>query len=152
MSNSEDLVTIATFDISYEAHLAKARLENEGIAVLLLDENIVTMMMRYSHAVGGIKLQVRESDALRAKVILSRPAMGFDDDETEPPPQEEGEEGVDEKTCPACGSGDVYLERFSPGCAFASVLLLGFPMMFLRKKWRCMKCNRRFDPHEMGVE
>jgi rubredoxin len=149
MADSEKLVTVATFDISYEAHLAKARLEDEGIPALLLDENIVTMMMRYSHAVGGIKLQVRKSDAVRAKALLSMPAMGFDDDETEPLPREEGE---DEKTCPACGAGDVYFERFSPGCAFASVLLLGFPLIFLRKKWRCMKCNRRFDPREMDAE
>ena len=53
-----------------EAHLARLRLEARDVPCFLLDENLIAMNWLYANAAGGIKLQVPETDALRAAKIL----------------------------------------------------------------------------------
>lgn len=76
------LVTIASFAYPIEANLAKTRLEAEGIDCVLTNEHFASMGWAWSLAIGGVGLQVRESDAERAAEIL----------ESEP----DDEDGVDE--------------------------------------------------------
>jgi len=66
----QELVVIADFGGPMEAHLAKARLEAEGIQAFLLDENAVSVNPFYSPALGGVKLAVAARDADRARKIL----------------------------------------------------------------------------------
>jgi len=65
-----ELTTVATFDNMPAAHIAKGRLEAEGIPCWLQDENLVQTDWLYNIAVGGIKLQVETRYAERARVIL----------------------------------------------------------------------------------
>lgn len=65
-----NLVTILSFTYPYEAHLAKSLLESEGIEVFIKDELTAHMNNFYSNAIGGIKLQVRDSDYKSARQIL----------------------------------------------------------------------------------
>ncbi|RYE21427.1 MAG: DUF2007 domain-containing protein [Sphingobacteriales bacterium] len=65
-----ELVTIATFSTSIEAHIQKGYLENEGIPCFLKDEHTISANPMYDVAMGGIKLQVWESDAQRAYNLL----------------------------------------------------------------------------------
>lgn len=53
-----------------EAHLVKEKLKSEGIESFLLDEHAVAMDVTYSQVLGGVKLQVKESDVRRAAEIL----------------------------------------------------------------------------------
>ena len=55
------MVTVATFDMPTEAHLAKGLLEANGLAAFLADELTVGVAWHLSNAVGGIKLQVAET-------------------------------------------------------------------------------------------
>lgn len=64
------LTTIASFDHTLDANLAKTRLEAEGIDCVLTDEHITSMNWFWVPAIGGVRLQVRESDARRAVEIL----------------------------------------------------------------------------------
>lgn len=64
------LVTIGEFDDPANAHLAKVRLEEEGVDCFLQDEHANRLYSLASIALGGIKLQVREADAGRAADIL----------------------------------------------------------------------------------
>ena len=64
------LITIASFDHPIHANLAKTRLEAEGIDCVLIDEHITGMNWLWVPAIGGVRLQVRESDAERAMEIL----------------------------------------------------------------------------------
>ena len=64
------LVTIASYREPHFAHLAKSKLESEGILAAVGNENIVNMNWFYSNAVGGVTLQVLESHARRALEIL----------------------------------------------------------------------------------
>lgn len=62
--------TVATFDNQIDASLALGRLAAEGIEGQLVDQNLVQMDILYNIAVGGIKLQVEEREAARARALL----------------------------------------------------------------------------------
>jgi hypothetical protein len=64
------LVTVATFDMPHKAELAKIALEEAGIRAEVNDREIVAMDWLLLNAVGGIKVQVAETDAERALVVL----------------------------------------------------------------------------------
>ena len=65
-----ELTTIATFDNMPAAHIAKGRLEAEGISCWLKDENLGQTDWLYNIAVGWIKLQVESRYVDRARAIL----------------------------------------------------------------------------------
>ena len=66
----EPLVTIAMFHSQPEFLLARTRLESADIECFAYDENMLRIGGWHSHSLGGIKLQVRESDARDARAIL----------------------------------------------------------------------------------
>lgn len=70
--NTGPWVTVAAFWKPDEAHIARLRLESEGIPVLMLDENLIATDWLYANAAGGIKLQVPQSRAAESRVLLSR--------------------------------------------------------------------------------
>ncbi len=131
----ERLVTIATFDNPFKAHLVKSRLESSGIECFLSDEFVVTVNWLYSNAVGGVKLQVRESDLERASEILNMEPV-----ETEALDQELGED-IMQPRCPRCNSVNVHYERYSRRFIYLSWLLLGVPLLLFKRKWRCDECG-----------
>ncbi len=65
-----DFVTIMTFSHSIEITVLRSRLEADGIECFLKDEYTVDAHPFYSNAIGGVKLQVREKDVLKATEIL----------------------------------------------------------------------------------
>lgn len=71
----ENWITILTFTYPTQAHLAKAKLQSEGIEVLILDELTAQVNNFFSSAIGGVKLQVRKEDAESAYEILK--ASGY---------------------------------------------------------------------------
>ena len=99
-------VTIAAFSEPIEAHLARSRLECEGIGCTLADEHIVGVYWLSASAVGGVKLQVRERDREHALRVL---------EETSARPASSAEwvtGDLDAPRCPSCGSLRVDRERF----------------------------------------
>ncbi len=66
----DKLVTVATFTYPSEAVVIKGRLESEGIDCFMKDEMTAQVHNFISNAIGGVKLQVRQSDAIRATEIL----------------------------------------------------------------------------------
>lgn len=71
MKNKTDyFITVAIFNFAHELTIIRSRLEAEGIECRTLDELTVQVNPLYSPAVGGIKLQVKESDAQEAIEIL----------------------------------------------------------------------------------
>ena len=63
-------ITIISFTYPHEAHLAKTKLESEGLKVIILDELTAQVNNFYSNAIGGVKLQVTEDDYNKAYKIL----------------------------------------------------------------------------------
>jgi DNA-directed RNA polymerase subunit M/transcription elongation factor TFIIS len=131
-----NLVTVAAFSYPYEAELACGRLEAEGIEAVIADENMVSMNWLYSNAIGGVRLQVAESDAPRAREILETTSA-----EDHPPASEEN------VRCPACGSKETtYIDLSNKRLTYLSWLLLGIPLLRLRKRMKCNSCGHIWKP------
>jgi len=126
MYELERFVTVATYVFPWEAQLAKARLESEGIRSVVADE--ITAGLYGANAIGGIKLRVREEDAERATELLStlRPL---------PEIYLVTEEDARQVRCPECRS-----EHVSPEGWF-------------RRRWSCSACGAVWrDPSEETEE
>jgi hypothetical protein len=63
-------VTVQTFSSPWEAQLARACLEAEGIDAVIADEHFFRLYGALSNALGGVRLQVRPDQADRAAELL----------------------------------------------------------------------------------
>ncbi len=125
--------TVATFSGPIEAHLARARLEAEGIPCMVMDEYLVRIDWLLSNAIGGVKLVVPSGEAARARDALRpRPRLVETADEHTP----EGE-----LSCPRCRSLDVYFHRFDRRVAALAWLVVGFIVPWRRRAWVCAECG-----------
>lgn len=122
------------------AHLAKGKLESEGIPAFVRDEYLVGVAWDYSLAVGGVKLEVAEEDAERAVEILKQ------DHSNEIPEAQEGlvDSGPDDK-CPKCGSADLILQKRARKLG-ALALLFSLPIIYMGKSCKCRSCGHRWKP------
>src|SRR5208337_3184034 len=94
----QDLVTIAKFYSLGEAKLAQGKLSSEGISAFVCDEHMHAINWHMGAAFGGIRLQVRDSQVVRALEVLD----GF-----EPEESEEDDEIDDVPCCPECESLEI---------------------------------------------
>jgi hypothetical protein len=118
IDNSETLVTVDTFYNSIEADLMKSRLEAEGINVFLLGEYHVQLLWLHSNAIGGIKVQVKERDAERARSLIRLLKES----------QLEIECKEEKIHCPNCGSADIRQKRKAWKLAFLTFFLCQIPL------------------------
>jgi len=95
-------VTVATFDTSAAAHIARLRLEFEDIDCFIADENIVSLAWHYSIATGGIKLQVPAPQVERAAALLAGRVELNDEPQLD-----------DADRCPRCGSQWITRDGFT---------------------------------------
>ncbi|HVR37835.1 MAG TPA: DUF2007 domain-containing protein [Thermoanaerobaculia bacterium] len=104
---SDDLVTIDRFLFIADAEIARGALEAAGIDAVLADENVVRMSWGEAQAHGGVRLQVRRSDApAAAEILASENLRGVEveeDHEVVPAPRE--------ASCARCGSEEIYPAR-----------------------------------------
>jgi hypothetical protein len=125
------LTTIATYSFPYEAQIAKARLDAEGIPAFVADEQTINMQWLYSNAMGGVRLQVPEQFAVQAADILA-------EDHSE---ELEQELGVDSICCSACGSDNTEPYQIGKRWAFLVFLGLDFPLFPVKNTYRCKDCG-----------
>jgi predicted RNA-binding Zn-ribbon protein involved in translation (DUF1610 family) len=132
--------TIARFRDLPIAELAKSKLESDDIPCFLVDKNLIGINWLYSFALGGIRLQVRNEDAEKALKILR-------DDQAEELSKFEAEFPAVEQSdvCEKCGSSDIIMTKGSRKAGALS-LLLGFPFVFFRKRYKCRKCGHTMKP------
>jgi len=71
----EKFVTLVRFQFPHEAFVIKSKLESEDIEVYLKDEQLIQVHNYLSNAIGGIKLQVKESDIHRALPLLKEAGL-----------------------------------------------------------------------------
>jgi hypothetical protein len=69
VSHEDNLVTLATFQTEQELLLTRVRLQSAGIECFVPDERLLGLTGN-TVALGGFRLQVRESDAGDAATIL----------------------------------------------------------------------------------
>ena len=141
------LVTVCTFDMPMDAHLAKGLLEANGLTAFLADELTVGVAWHLSNAVGGIKLQVAESDVEHAANILaSREDSSID--------AEEGLAGlgeIDESDGELPSSaGDKIVDRAVRAALLGLILFPFFPLYFysLWQLGRLAFSGQTVSPHK----
>ncbi len=128
------LEIVETFSNPWDAELARARLEGEGISAVVADLHLIGMDWMLSSAVGGVKLKVPIEEAARARELLGK----------ENPLSQlrlvTAEDGA-EPRCPRCRSEDLYRRTWSREGFFLGTVLLGFPFPFFRRRWVCRRCG-----------
>lgn len=126
-----ELKTVATFEYAHFAHIAKTKLESEDVECYIFDEYTSSMNWFFNNAIGGIKLKVREEDYERALKILNKNVEIENEDA--------------EIICPECNSKEIKDERVSKKFAYISILLLGFPLLFSKRKYECKQCGFKWN-------
>jgi hypothetical protein len=74
----EEIVTLVRFGELPAAQLLCGRLESEGIESFIPDAIMAAQTWHLNRAIGGIRVQVRQSDLERAKLILEQPGLAAD--------------------------------------------------------------------------
>ena len=118
------LVTVAAYNNPLEAHLAKGRLDVEGIPAYLAHEHHVWANWVYSQALGGVKVQVFVEDADAASKILDAHNKGDYEDSLGEVVSE-----IDDNTCPKCGSKE-FQSRFPIGMILLVLLHIQILLLF----------------------
>ena len=125
------LTTIATYSFPYEAQIARAKLDSEGIPAFIADEQTINMQWLYSNAMGGVRLQVPEPYIQQALDLLAEDSSEV----------VEREQGIDITPCSACGSTDTEPYQKGRRWAFLAFLGLDFPLFPVKNTVRCQKCG-----------
>jgi hypothetical protein len=126
------LITVSRYSFPYEAHIAKSRLDAEGIPAFIADEHTINMQWLYSNALGGVRLQVPEPFAETALNILNEDREKDLVDAVE----------VDVQICPHCGSDDTEFHQLGRRWAFLMFLGLNFPLFPVRDGIKCHACGK----------
>ncbi|MEO6846257.1 MAG: DUF2007 domain-containing protein [Chthoniobacterales bacterium] len=125
------MITIARFSKPEEAHLLRLRLEAGDVPAFTLDENTIQMDWLYSNAIGGVRVQIAEEDLEAAREILQELPI-----ENLP---------ADMPECPKCTSRNTTLDDLPRRLSFLSLLLIGFPLLFSKTRWKCLACNNTWN-------
>lgn len=125
------LLTVAHFDFPYQAQIALAQLEAEGINAWVADEFTIGMQWLYSNALGGVRLQVEPQQLQRAREILAQDRSA----------DVEAQEGCDPLVCPCCGSTRTHYQPVRRRLAFLVFVGLDFPLFPVRNAVHCDACG-----------
>lgn len=129
------LKTIRWYRDLSEALVAHSALESSGVESFVQDANFVRLDWGVSNAIGGIRLQVSETDIESAEAIL-----------TQPIPSEiviPGEADYGQPVCPRCGSLDTSFRSSNDKFRVATLFLVGVPLPQIGPKdyWHCEQCQ-----------
>jgi hypothetical protein len=124
-------VIIGTYPEATAAHLARVRLEAEGIDSWLVDENFASAYPFYTQVIGGVKLAVREDDAPAAVSVI----QGLDATE-----QDRYQQNLCQ--CPMCGSKNVgeNAMRFF-WLLLLTLLTFGLYLPLFYRRHKCGNCR-----------
>lgn len=136
------LLTLRRYRDLSEAIVARGMLESAGISVYLQDENLVRLDWQVSNFIGGIRLQVEQSDAEAAAELLEQPvpesipfAGPFDATDPE----------FEQPRCPKCGSLEISFDGAYRGASMTGLYAMGLPLPTGRESWSCGTCGARWE-------
>ncbi len=147
----DELVTISKFVSLGEAKLAQGKLVSAGISAFVCDENMHAMNWHMGMALGGIRLQVPDSQVVRALEVLD----DFDPDEAEGLQFEDDDEIEEVACCPECES--LEIREVAPGnprqiTLWSSAIPLPEPPTQTTRRWKCLMCGYEWRETEEAEE
>jgi hypothetical protein len=148
----DELVTISKFLSLGEAKLAQGKLVCAGISAFVCDENMHAMNWHMGMALGGIRLQVPDSQVVRALEVLD----DFEPDGSEAsaldsPDGEEDGDMEEVACCPECESLEI---REVPSSSPRQIMLWSAAIPFpeapaqTSRRWRCLMCGYQWREAE----
>ena len=139
---SDELVTITKFFSLGEAKLAQGKLSSEGISAFVCDEHMHAINWHMGAAFGGLRLQVPDSQVVRALEILD----GF-----EPEKSDEDEEMEEVPCCPECESLEIReVVSANPNqiSLWSAAIPFPEPPTQTSHRWRCLVCGYQWQEEE----
>ena len=137
------LVTVRRYRDLTEAFVGRSLLESAGIPAWIADENLVRINWFLSNLVGGVRLQVDESNQAAAEELLAEEiprTITYGEDETYVQP-----------TCPKCGSAEITLGSGTErGRSLVALYLLSVPVPPREAAWHCEACGAEWVDEENG--
>lgn len=136
----EEMVTIAKFLSLGEAKLAQGKLVSAAISAFVCDENMHAMNWHMGMALGGIRLQVPDSQVVRALEVLE----DFEPEETEGNADGDDDEMEEVACCPECESLEI---REVAGTTPRQITLWSAAIPFpeppaqTSHRWKCLMCG-----------
>ena len=125
------LKTVAQFSFPYEAQIAWAKLDSEGIPAFIADEHTINANWLYSNALGGVRLQVPEALVEAASGILAQEYASH----------LENEQGYDSLMCSKCGGLNTEFQGSHKRGAFLAFLIIDFPLYPVKDRFKCRDCR-----------
>ena len=134
----DKLITLMTFDNSFEAHLLESKLADHDIESYIQDENFATLIPLYNNLLGGIKLMINSADLEKARQVLS---------EIDSTPLTNEKDKI--IRCPRCNSDkiDSNFKSIKSIKSFFVMLLALFTVAHpinIEKSYSCLDCNNKF--------
>jgi ssDNA-binding Zn-finger/Zn-ribbon topoisomerase 1 len=126
------LITVNTYTLPHELAIHRSKLESMGIDCFVQDELTAQVHNFYSNAIGGVKLQVRESDVEDALEILKEE---FD---------LKADYSDSKIICPNCGSGNVEGKGLNGKISLVILMVTGLPIPIFSSKVNCYDCSTTF--------
>lgn len=136
--------TLMVFTYPHEAHLAESYLKSEGIDCVLVDEMTVQVHNFYSNAIGGIKLQVRESDYAEGLEVLKKGAYAPSESVSSKVVRVSMSDHVDQEHCPFCQSENISLNRKPDVLMIIVYFISGLLFPFMKRSYTCFDCGRHW--------
>ena len=145
----EELVTISKFFSLGEAKLAQGKLVSAGISAFVCDENMHALNWHIGMALGGIRLQVPDSQVVRALEVLD----DFEPEEsTAQQVEDEDDEEMEEVACcPECESLEIRdVTTTSPRqiALWSAAIPFPEPPAEATRHWKCLMCGYRWREAE----
>ncbi|RKR83083.1 putative signal transducing protein [Mucilaginibacter gracilis] len=138
MENEDQIVTFKTYYDPMLAHIVRTRLEDNGIACFIADENMGTIYPIYNAAIGGIKLKVFARDLEKCTAIVA-------EDNTL---SIENLPADSEVICPHCGSNNVrYGAATGENTGWFANLFSAIKLdsYIDNNQWHCFNCGNDFE-------
>ncbi len=135
----EELVTIAKFLSLGEAKLAQGKLVSAGVSAFVCDENMHAMNWHMGMALGGIRLQVPDSQVVRALEVLD----DFEPEEPAGMELEDDDEMEEVACCPECESLEIREVDGAPRqiSLWSAAIPFPEPPTQVTRRWRCLMCG-----------
>ena len=135
--------TLITFTLPQDAYLPKAYLESEGVESILKDEHTVQVYNFYSNAIGGVKLQVKESDFENGLAILKK--GGYINKENTKEIKIEvvySDKETNKKICPFCQSENIRKSKEANILTVIVYFILGAIFPIFKISYTCYDCDK----------
>lgn len=129
--------TVASFETAPAAWIHRNYLAQNGLSAIVTDEHTVNVYWLYSSAIGGVKVQIPESEMSEYRQLVGSPPAEIVDTKLADCLDS------DLTNCPKCDSIEISIIKWPKRLIFLIWLVLGFPIPIYAPILVCNECGFR---------